>query len=1469
MILHSFRKQRRALSRGLAQRSCRRLDLEWLEDRVVPASLIPDGTLLVATFPSSSASTTFAGILGFNPNTGSQVYSTPANAGFTGPTYMTEGPDGTLYVTDQAQSLVYAVNPDTNTASVVPITGLRGPNLIAYVDGNLIIVNVGTGQIGQPISIVQYNLNTHTASSPFAENFLVPSGLVPVPGQDAVYLSDEQGNYNTDQTVFGYGAIYELTINPNGNVAPGISLISEGTPSNPGDFDHAVDIAVDASGNILVANTGNTRDNVTGSLFLINRATETQTWIVQGPHQDGSSGGGAGFGAFSGTDSVEVGSNGNPYVGEIQGSSTSPAQILEVFGEGPGAGFTSRVMGSDANNPTAPPLSETEGMRTYHVVPTGPAATATSVFSSTNPSVFGQDVTFTAVVSSSSGTPSGTVLFLDDGSVFGSGTLNASGVTTFTTPGLPVGSQTITASYTGNSSFASSSNSIIQTVDQASTATKVTSSGSPAQQGSTVTFTATITVLSPGSTAAASPTGTVNFFDNGNFLATEGVTTTNGITTATFATSTLPLGTNPITASYSGDGNFIGSPSPVFNQSITPAPAVTTTTAVTSSANPSVFGQSVTFTATVTASNGSMPTGTVNFFVDGSMVSSPMLSGGVATYTTTTLAVGTHSVSATYVGNSSFATSNGSLAGGQTVNKAATTTTVTSTGSPAQQGSTVIFTATITVNSPGSTAVAFPTGTVTFFDNGSSLGAAQSVSTSNGVTTASFSISSLGVGNHPITASYSGDGNFQASVSAVFNQSITPVPAVTTTTAVTSSANPSVFGQSVTFTATVTASNGSTPTGTVNFFVDGSLVSSPMLSGGVATYTTTTLAVGTHSVSATYVGNSSFATSNGSLAGGQTVNQAQTNTVVTSSLNPSLSGQSVAFTATITVQSPGSTAAANPTGTVTFFDDGNSLGTEPVSTDGNGVTTATFSTSSLSVATHDITATYSGDTNFATSTSAVLTQVVNQTTLTATTTTVTSSANPSLFGQSITFTATVTPNSGGGTPTGSVVFFIDGSPFTDHLPLSGGVAVSPAISTLSVGTHTITAVYSGDSNFAGSTSAPFTQTVNPSTPTLTDGTILVVSSPSSSQSSAPTGIIGVDPSTGQQFLVSTGGMFSLPDAITEGNHDLLYVADLTADKTGAIIVFDPSTGQQSLVATGTYINDPDAVVYMNGHLFVADLGSGTTPVPNIVDINLGNDKQTLVLSAGGLQKPVGLAAGPGNSLYVLDAAGTGTIYKVDVATGNKTVVTLSGLFNHPVGLAEDSSGNLYVINQGASPNTLGSIVEVNPHTGAQKLVSQYGILGPGLTSGTVNQDGTIYVGAMTVGKSLGQVISVDPQSGAQNQVSQGNNLDLVEGLTVFYDNIGGGAAAAPDASSPSSLVLGPIQANSTSVVPATTVSRLSASQNQDLPIQSFAQLSSLPAAGTADDGSTQAALPTTAIDSFFADWGKDLSQAMLWSGAGF
>ncbi|HYL76326.1 MAG TPA: Ig-like domain repeat protein [Bryobacteraceae bacterium] len=681
------------------------------------------------------------------------------------------------------------------------------------------------------------------------------------------------------------------------------------------------------------------------------------------------------------------------------------------------------------------------------------ANTTTAVVSSVNPSVFGQSVTFTATVSPvppAAGTATGTVTFLDGGSPIGTGTLSA-GVASFTTSALALGNHTITTSYGGDGNFNGSTGSLTgnpQVVNKANTTTAVTSSQNPSVFGQAVTFTATVAPVAPG---AGTATGTVTFLDGGSPI---GTGTLSGAV-ATFSTSALAAGSHTITTSYGGDGNFNGS-----TGSLTGNPQIVnkadTTTAVNSSQNPSSVGQSVTFTATVSpvAPGSGIPTGTVTFLDGGSPIGTGTLSGGVATFSTSALAAGSHTITTSYGGDGSFNGSTGSLTGNpQVVNKANTTTAVNSSQNPSVFGQSVTFTATV---SPVSPAVGTPTGTVTFLDGGSPIGTGT---LSAGVAT--FTTSALAAGLHTITTSYGGDPSFNGSTGSLTGNPQAVNKAITATT-VASSQNPSDFGQSVTFTATISpvAPGAGTPTGAVTFLDGGSPIGSGTLSGGLASFTTSALAVGNHTITTTYGGDGNFNASTGSLTGNpQVVTKTGTATTIVSSQNPSVFGQSVSFTATVSPVAPG---AGTPTGTVTFLDGGSPIGTVTLS---GGL--ATFTTSALAIGNHTITTTYSGDGNFNASTGS-LTGNPQVVTKANTATALTSSQNPSALAQSVTFTATVSALAPAiGTPTGTLTF-LDGGSSIGTATLSAGVATFTT-SALTAGSHTITSSYAGDANFNGDT----------------------------------------------------------------------------------------------------------------------------------------------------------------------------------------------------------------------------------------------------------------------------------------------------------------------------------------------------------------------------------------------------------------
>ena len=409
----------------------------------------------------------------------------------------------------------------------------------------------------------------------------------------------------------------------------------------------------------------------------------------------------------------------------------------------------------------------------------------------------------------------------------------------------------------------------------------------------------------------------------------------------------------------------------------------------------------------------------------------------------------------------------------------------------------------------------------------------------------------------------------------------TDVPATcVSSTTLSSSANPSVFGQTVTITATVVPvpPASGTAQGTVTFTEGATTLATIALNGGgTAAFVTSTFSVGSHTITAKYNGDGNLSPSSAAPLV-QVVNRDDTTTTVVSSANPSVFGQPVTFTATVTANPPGS---GTPTGTVTFFDNGTLFDTKVLVAGHAGSTTA-----SLSVGIHSITVAYGGDGNFNASTSAPLAQTVLKA---ATVTMLTSSQNPSTFGQAVTFTATVSVvPPGAGAPTGTVTF-------RDGVVVLGTKALSPtfhaAITTaaLQVGSHSITATYSGDGNFLGSTSAPLTQLVQCTTTiTGTHGRLVLSSGATCVTNATIHGGITVLPGAALSVTNSTvdGGLNSTGATALTVCQSRINGATTVAASTGFVLIGD--AGDDGTLACGG--NTLNGALTLDGNTALLELG---------------------------------------------------------------------------------------------------------------------------------------------------------------------------------------------------------------------------------------------------------------------------------------
>ena len=395
------------------------------------------------------------------------------------------------------------------------------------------------------------------------------------------------------------------------------------------------------------------------------------------------------------------------------------------------------------------------------------------------------------------------------------------------------------------------------------TATALAANPTAPLYGQAITLTATVTP-SVGSASALAGL-TVTFFDGGTSLGT-GLVNASGVATFATSTTTPPLpGTHNFVAMFAGSSMYNISSSPMTPVSI---PQVVTTATVTSSINPSGLLLPVTFTATVVpAANGSVTAlagQTVTITVDGTPNTATLDATGKATLTTSALPLGNHNVSVSYAGSVlNMPSSSSTLV---QVVQPGTFAALNSSNNPSHPGDTVTFTATLT--SPGGAVpISSLAGQTVLFKDGTTV---IGTGTLDATGVATFSTNSLATGPHAITAVYAGTSSVVGSTSVVLTQSVLIPSSVSVATS-----NASVpESTAVTFTATVSGTPG-TPTGTVTFLANGAVIGSAPIGGGQAAFTTSSLAIGTYTITAQYSGDFSFSASSSTVSVTQTITKSR------------------------------------------------------------------------------------------------------------------------------------------------------------------------------------------------------------------------------------------------------------------------------------------------------------------------------------------------------------------------------------------------------------------------------------------------------------------------------------------------------------------------------------------------------------------------------------------------------------------
>jgi hypothetical protein len=576
----------------------------------------------------------------------------------------------------------------------------------------------------------------------------------------------------------------------------------------------------------------------------------------------------------------------------------------------------------------------------------GLRATQTIITSSVEESsVYSQPIVFFAYVAPihlPAITPTGTIQFEVDHAPVSTQPL-VNGTAKFIISNLPstlLKQHHITAIYSGDEIYESSRDYWDLWIYPAKTTSFITAWPNPSLLGQSVKFTVTVDANVP---AKATPNGSVELFIDGSSFA---IATLNARGKAIFSTAEIAVGTHTITAIYKGTENF--QPSQVnFTQQVN---KTHTQIELTSSENPSVFGQAIVFTATVASSAG-IPTGMVQFMINGSNYGNPLSldSNGQAIITLKDLSSSSYTIEADYLGDANFNSSHIFLT--QTIDQAKTKTALTTGENPSTYGTALNVTVKV------SSETAQPTGWIRFKIDGKEFNGTHTLPKNGQI---SITLNQLTAGSHQIEAEYSGDNNFIPSADSVIQQ-----VKKAKTTGLTSSQNPSVYGNPIKITATVKA-EGLQPTGLVQFKIDGrNFEEAQVLKNGKTSIVIQHLRAGSHQIEADYLGNENFSSANVILV--QHINKADTSTTVSSSANPSILGEPVTFTAAVA-------AREMLSGTIQFQIDGENIG-DPLVVNHNQA--ALTISKGLKRGEQQIVAIYSGNENFNSSTSPPLMQVAN------------------------------------------------------------------------------------------------------------------------------------------------------------------------------------------------------------------------------------------------------------------------------------------------------------------------------------------------------------------------------------------------------------------------------------------------------------------------------------------------------------
>ena len=295
-----------------------------------------------------------------------------------------------------------------------------------------------------------------------------------------------------------------------------------------------------------------------------------------------------------------------------------------------------------------------------------------------------------------------------------------------------------------------------------------------------------------------------------------------------------------------------------------------------------------------------------------------------------------------------------------------------------------------------------------------------------------------------------------------------------------------------------------------------------------------------------------------------------------------------------------------------------------------------------------------------------------------------------------------------------------------------------------IGMDTIT--FTVNEGFDESAPATFTISIRPN---MDIGDILVTDQKARA-------LILIDPNTGDQAIISSGGLLSAPCGLAIENSGTFLISDWV----NGLIRVNPDDGQQTLVTSGPFQIPIAVAVESSGNILVTDGPEGVKrfdPSGNLLD----------TFSGGNIDFSSGIDIFPNGDIYVSDTGAyvdsNNKILHLDPITGDQNVITYNGYLRFPVGIDHDSSGNIIVADAGPMAGAFtSSIIKVMPGDGGNQIVLSEDLYLSSPFDVALNNNGDIFV----ANKDGSSIIKVDPVSGDQNIIASGGNLKEPFGIVV-------------------------------------------------------------------------------------------------------